>query len=275
MHSRHRSLLAVILALTTVARAGAAQPADTTGVSTEPLFTGKDAVIGGAYVAATVVLLQFDRRIAEYMARHENDFRENSANTLKEVNERTLFVASAGGYLIGRIGRVDRLADIGLHSMEALVLTSAISTLGKSGLGRARPHVSSASGLDPFDFQPGKGFDDPAYRSFPSLHEGGSFAFAAVITSETARMWPRSRPFVAPILYTLAVLPGIARVYQEKHWASDVVMGAAIGSFAGWKVVRYNHSHPGNRLDRWLLGASVIPVDGGVAVAVALDLPRR
>ena len=269
MHIHRRWCL--LLSLVAFPTAGA-QPADTTGHSTEPLFTGRDAAIGGAYVAATIVMFQFDRRIAQYMERNQNDFRNNSSETLKAVNERTLFVASAGGYLIGRFGRVERLADIGLHSMEALVLTSTIATLGKSGLGRARPHVSLTSGLDPFDFHPGKGFHDPAYRSFPSLHEGGSFAFAAVVTSETARMWPRSKPYVAPLLYTFAVLPGVARVYKQKHWASDVVMGAAIGSFAGWKVVRYNHSHPNNRLDRWLLGTTVIPVDEGVAVATTLPL---
>jgi membrane-associated phospholipid phosphatase len=249
-----------------------AQPADTTRRSTEPLFTASDAVIGGAFVAGTVVMLQFDRRIAESMDRNKTDFRNNSAKVLKDVNERTLMVVSAAGYVIGRLGRIERLADIGLHSVEALVLTSALSTIGKSGLGRARPHVSG--GGDPFDFHPGKGFNDPAYRSFPSLHEGGTFAFAAVVTSETARMWPASRPFVGLLLYTLAVLPGAGRIYTGNHWSSDVVMGAALGSFAGWKVVRYNHSHPENRLDRWLLGASVLPDDGGVRIALTFDLPQ-
>jgi hypothetical protein len=45
-------------------------------------------------------------------------------------------------------------------------------------------------------------------------------------------------------------------MYEDKHWASDVVMGAAIGTFAGLKVVRFNHTHEGNRIDRWLLGTS-------------------
>lgn len=43
-------------------------------------------------------------------------------------------------------------------------------------------------------------------------------------------------------------------MYEDKHWASDVVMGAAIGVFAGLKTVRFNHTRTGNRLDRWLLG---------------------
>jgi hypothetical protein len=47
-------------------------------------------------------------------------------------------------------------------------------------------------------------------------------------------------------------------------------MGAAIGTFAGTKVVRYHRTHPGNRLDRWLLNASVSPSDlGHISLSIA------
>ena len=53
-------------------------------------------------------------------------------------------------------------------------------------------------------------------------------------------------------------------MYYDKHWASDVVVGAAIGTFTGLKVVRYSHAHPNNRLDRAVLknrvGSPPIPV---------------
>jgi hypothetical protein len=38
-----------------------------------------------------------------------------------------------------------------------------------------------------------------------------------------------------------------------------VLVGAAIGTFAGNKVVRFHHSHPGNRLDEWLVNFSIDP----------------
>jgi len=57
-------------------------------------------------------------------------------------------------------------------------------------------------------------------------------------------------------------------MYNNKHWASDVVVGAAVGSFSGWKVVGYSHAHPGNRLDRFFLGTRVAAVpNGGVAIS--------
>jgi membrane-associated phospholipid phosphatase len=62
-------------------------------------------------------------------------------------------------------------------------------------------------------------------------------------------------------MYGGAALVGLSRMYNNRHWASDVITGAAIGTFAGTKVVRYHHTHPGNRIDRWLLGASMSTSD--------------
>jgi membrane-associated phospholipid phosphatase len=68
-----------------------------------------------------------------------------------------------------------------------------------------------------------------------------------------------------PLLYTGATLVGAARVYGSRHWPSDVIIGALVGTSAGIKVVRYNHAHPHNRLDRWLgaIGVAPSPLDPG------------
>ena len=60
-----------------------------------------------------------------------------------------------------------------------------------------------------------------------------------------------------------ATLTAVSRMYDNKHWASDVIVGAGLGTFAGLKVVRYNNAHPGNRLDKWLLTGSLVPADDG------------
>jgi membrane-associated phospholipid phosphatase len=107
-----------------------------------------------------------------------------------------------------------------------------------------------------------------AYRSFPSGHTAGAFAFAAAVSSETQRWWPGSRWIIGPILYGGATLTGVSRIYNNAHWASDVMGGAMIGTFTGVKVVRYQHSHPGNWLDRKLLraGVSFVPGAGWVPI---------
>ena len=57
-------------------------------------------------------------------------------------------------------------------------------------------------------------------------------------------------------LFGGAAVVGLSRMYADRHWASDVVMGAAIGTFAGLKTVRFNHTRTGNRIDRRLLGGA-------------------
>ena len=68
-----------------------------------------------------------------------------------------------------------------------------------------------------------------------------------------------------------AALTGVSRMYDNKHWASDVIVGAGIGTFAGLKVVRFNNSHSGNKLDKWLLSGSLVPTgDGGHSIRWSL-----
>jgi hypothetical protein len=63
-------------------------------------------------------------------------------------------------------------------------------------------------------------------------------------------------------------------MYHDKHWASDVALGAAIGTFSGLKVVRYAHAHPQNRLDRIMLGARATPTirNGNAGIALSFQM---
>jgi membrane-associated phospholipid phosphatase len=87
------------------------------------------------------------------------------------------------------------------------------------------------------------------------MHAMASFAVAAALTQEMRQRDTPHRQLVAPLLYAGAVLPPLARLYLDQHWASDIAMGAFLGVFAGQKVVSYSHDHPDNRVDRALLGA--------------------
>jgi membrane-associated phospholipid phosphatase len=148
----------------------------------------------------------------------------------------------------------------------------AVAVLLKGLAGRQRPYVKPR---DSNSYKLFRGFGRAdGYRSFPSGHSTAAFAVAAAVTSETSRWWPHTRWIVGPALYGGAALAGVSRMYNNRHWASDVLVGAGIGTFAGLKVVRYQHSHPGNRVDRWLLAGSLTPApDGGHALRWSLP-PR-
>ena len=43
-------------------------------------------------------------------------------------------------------------------------------------------------------------------------------------------------------------------MYTGHHWASDVAAAAVVGVTTGLLVVRFNHRHPNNTVNRLLLG---------------------
>jgi membrane-associated phospholipid phosphatase len=263
-----RFLASSLLALTLGAFTVEAQPADTTHISTSPLFTGRDALIAGAFVLGTVAMFPADKHFAQRL--QNPGTQENRLLKDQAIFFRTIAVPGAviiGGtlYGVGRLGSNERMADLGWHGTEAILIGEGAAYVLKGIFGRARPFQAID---DPTNFKLGRGFSRKEYRSFPSGHSIAGFAAAAAVTSETNRWWPRSTWYVAPVMYGGATLIGFSRMYNNKHWASDVVMGAAIGTFAGLKVVRYHHSHPNNRLDKWILSGSVVPDGiGGWALA--------
>ena len=229
-----------------------AQPADTSRISRKPLFSAADAWILGGVAAASVLMIQADKRILLTVQRDTSEFLLNTAKKLRYINEKSLLALDVVLYGVGRVSGNRHLADLGLHGAEGIAVASVVSTLIKSTSGRPRPRTS---GQDPFAFEPNKGWTDGRYRSFPSLHVAGSFAFATALVAETRKHHPRAVRFYAPVLYGLALTPGLGRIYDDFHWPSDVLLGSLIGIYAGAKTVQYAHSHPGNRIDRWMLGA--------------------
>lgn len=266
-------LVATLACATAVAAAPAplrAQPADTTTVSPDPLFTRRDAVAAGVFAAATLAAYPFDKAFADYLqgAPQTNRWLRRTARVVETITEPGALIIGGTLFLVGRAGGNERMADLGLHGTEAIVVGLGVVTVLKVAAGRARPYVDK--GENPYNFGFGRGLGDEHYRSFPSGHAVMAFAAAAAVTAESKRWWPDSDPWVALGMYGGASLVAFSRMYDNKHWASDVLVGAMIGQFAGRKIVRYHHSHPDNRLDRWLLGVSVVPADGGGRAYVPL-----
>jgi membrane-associated phospholipid phosphatase len=251
----------------------AAQPSDTTRRSTEPLFTRRDLYAAGAFAAATVISIPFDRRAAERLQNpnaQANRFFHHQATNVRLIAQPGSLVIGGALYGVGRLTHNARMADLGLHGTEALFLASGTVYVLKGLVGRSRPEVDINN---PRSFVLARGFKSTdEYRSFPSGHSAMGFAAAAAVTSETSKWWPNATWVIAPVMYGGATMIAASRMYNNKHWASDVVMGAAIGTFSGLKVVRYSHSHPGNRIDKWLLHPHVEKKpDGSVAVGVEIQ----
>jgi hypothetical protein len=51
------------------------------------------------------------------------------------------------------------------------------------------------------------------------------------------------RPIIPIVAYSAATLIGLSRITENKHWASDVFVGAALGYLCGRQVVNNYHRY--------------------------------
>ena len=247
-------------------RVDSAAAADTSDLV--PLFGWRDAAVGAGFVVATIALFQVDRHVAiqsQDEVTQANQFLKNVTKPAELLAWPGAMAIEAGLYAVGRLTNHPRAAEVGWHSAEAIFFATATTNVLKKVVGRARPYVSG----DPHDFKFFGGVTTGHDRSsFPSGHTTTAFAFAASIATESRKKWPDKwwSQWAIPMgVYSGATVVGISRLYHNQHWASDVALGAAIGTFSGIKVIQWAHDHPKNALDRIMLGTRVTPTaDGGM-----------
>lgn len=264
-----------LLALPALALAASFSPARAQADTTRPsasLFTYRDGVLAGGFLLAALLVQPADDHYAQRLqdsSTQANRKLHALATFVRTTAAPGSYVIGTGLYVAGRLGKNDRMASLGLHGTEALLLGELTGFALKGLIGRQRPFVRPRN---PHSYGLLRGFGGgDKYRSFPSGHTLAAFAAAAAVTSETSEWWPQSRWVIGTAMYGGAALAGVSRMYDNRHWASDVVAGAAIGTFTGLKVVRFNRSNSGNRIDRWLLAGSIIPTsDGGHALRLSI-----
>lgn len=249
--------------------AGLAQ-ADTTFHGS--LFTWRDAVLAGAFTVGTIAARPLDKSAAHAMqqpAPQRNHVLRVTADIVRVIAVPGAVVIGSSMYAAGRIAKNEHLAQLGLFGTEALLVGGGSADVLKLVFGRARPYVDTVPNPDNWQFL--RGFHaGPKYQSFPSGHSVSAFAAAAAVSSEVSRWYPGWIYVVGPAMYGGATMVALSRMYENRHWASDVITGAAIGTFAGIKVIRYHRRHNNKTFDRWLLNASVDPRDlGHISFSVA------
>ncbi|PXX98949.1 hypothetical protein DF185_16300 [Marinifilum breve] len=67
--------------------------------------------------------------------------------------------------------------------------------------------------------------DGTTRNSFPSGHTAQAFVAATWLDKEFGKNYP----WVRYVGYSMAITTGVCRVLKNRHWATDVVLGAGIG----------------------------------------------
>ena len=257
--------IACLLAAPAAAAQSAAPAPDTATAPPRSTWTATDSWLSAGFVVATIAVMPADEKVAAWA---QSPSVQSGANTstvkfLNAYGGYGVLIASLGTYGVARLAGSRPWSEIGLRATEAIVLSGAATAVLKGVIGRQRPYVDIH---DSHYYVFGAGFGNDSMSSMPSGHTTAAFAFAASVTDEVHYYWPKQTWWVATLTYGSAVAVGMARIYSNAHWTSDVIAGAGVGTISGLVVTRWHRAHPGNKLDQWLLPSSAVPTKNGLAV---------
>lgn len=210
--------------------------------------------LAGGVLAATGGALFFDDRVADHYAhRHAEDLRELS-KAVTHFGDYKYQVPVISGFWLGgyALGSV-KMRQIAADSAEASIIAAFLINPALCYMtGRALP----SSGESPSKFRP---FTWHRY-SFPSGHAAAAFALASVMDADlrdTFGYWH------TPVLYGGALSVAQSRLYDQKHYLSDVMLGGSIGWAIGAWVASKDRV-PGSSSPKKGPDLAVMPYPNGI-----------
>lgn len=154
--------------------------------------------------------------------------------------------AAVALYSVGRYGlphkegepRTNKVSHLGFDLVRALIVSQTLTQVMKQTIRRDRPTGECCA--------------------FPSGHASATFATAAVLERHLGLRgaWPT---------VLIATYVAASRLHDNRHFLSDVVFGAALGTASGWTVVGRH-----GRTDYALVP---VPKPGGIMLAIVRE-PR-
>lgn len=186
-----------------------------------PLYwDGNDALVAGGVVASTLTLFAFDDEINREFVSHRDDVPPILLDYGYYAGApQNNYSVSGAVYLTGLFTRNEKLRRTGVLLISSATATGFFQQVTKSATGRARP----SGGLGKSFFKPFGG--ESTFRSFPSGHAVLTFTNAHVIAKQFKNPWVKAG------IYAIGVVPGLSRIYDEQHWASDVFLSWALSYF--------------------------------------------
>ncbi len=126
-------------------------------------------------------------------------------------------VLSLSTWSIGKLTGSDNLRSFGTDILRVQAINGLLTATLKAAVNRSRP--------------------DGTDYSYPSGHTSSTFALAAVVH----RHYGLKLGLPA---FAIAGYTGLSRLQENKHYLSDVIAGAILGSYVGLKLTRKNTPEP-------------------------------
>lgn len=207
-------------------------------VLSQPLhYDWRDWTVFAGIATASTLAFIYDDEICKFVDKTFNNSQSNTISQYTDIYGEEVFIVPsiALTYAIGAVSKDCRLRNVSLAALQSFIYAEVATAGIKVLTCRERPvHVNgqpttadSQSWLGPFAT-----FES---TSFVSGHSVRAFAFATTV----AGFYP-DKKWVGAVSYSLATMTTLGRVVSKEHWASDVIIGAALGYFIGRGVVKFN-----------------------------------
>ncbi len=213
----------------------------------------------------TATLFLIDEPVRDFALNHQSGTQDDLATVFRQLGEPVVAlwvgaVVIAEGLLLNK----KAVTHTGLRLTTSVALAASTGALTKFIIGRGRPDASD----DATDFEPfGRRF---TRGSLPSGHTAAAFAIATTVADEL------DHPAVSVGAYALATATGWSRIYDNRHWFSDVALGAVFG-VASAKLVSgrwtiFGLEPPGFLTERTEGGTSIGELALGIGAGIALGV---
>lgn len=190
-----------------------------------------------------LVLIEFDKAI---QSRVQEPLKTKASfiNLNKNISliGSEIGIGFVGGWLAGGLlFKNNKATETALLASQSVITSTIWNRLLKYSTLRERPYSATFSKTEKYYFKGPKQFaklvGNSDYHSFASGHTATAFAIATVFAEQYKEV-----PMVVITAYTLASAVGVSRVITNKHWSSDVIIGALIGYGCAKQITSFKKS---------------------------------
>ena len=180
----------------------------------------KPVTIATAYAGVTLFSYRFlDDEVHEIAQRWQNKTVASISKTYGSLGlGSSNIIITAGTGITALITKDKKLEKVTILLVAGHLVNSYATEQLKLSFQRHRPNTGDP--YNKFDWREG----DKSNTSMVSAHTSNAFATATAFS-----IVYHDKKWVPIVAYSAASLVGISRVYNNAHWASDVMAGAAIG----------------------------------------------
>ncbi|MFT2010551.1 phosphatase PAP2 family protein [Pontibacter sp. 13R65] len=226
----------------------------------QPYLKPMALVVGGTGLWALTYAI-FDEPLQDLSQNNRSLVADYTATVVEPLGRQKYMAPLAGAALASGVLLKDKkLTKFGTIALGSLLSNAVITGTLKNSFSRHRPSSSTENHM--FDGMVTKSH----HSSLPSSHTSTAFAFATSLATVYGH-----KKYVPPVAYGVATLVGLSRVYDNAHWATDVLAGAAVGYLSAKGVsllYQYTEKKLSQRKQRLYLVPMMSPYANGLCTVL-------